>query len=132
MLNEIPQFSLLLRIATRAANGPLLLRGVNTYLPEFDYNNFIVGHQTDVVSISMDYISLSVHSEDENPINSKRQQVVKQLKKSINEVNRAEGYNGDNRLKGQAIDVFELYVNSYTTDFNESNSTFMQKHIPKN
>jgi hypothetical protein len=85
-----------------------------------DYNNFIVGHQTDVVTISMEYISISVHSEDERAVESKRQQVVKQLKKSINEVKRAEGYKGDNRLKSEAIDVFELYLSTYTTDFNEA------------
>lgn len=85
-----------------------------------DYNNFIVEQQTAVVTLSMEYISMSVHSEDERAIEAKRADVVKQLKKSISDVNKAEGYKGDTRLKSEAIDVFELYLQTYTDDFNEA------------
>lgn len=107
---------LLLTLAILLAN-PLFSQN---FEDPVEYNNFIVSKQSDVVEKSMEYVSLSVHSQDEGAVDAKRREVVRTLEKGIRDIEGMPAYKGDARLKNEALDVLRLYLEVYTADFNEA------------
>ena len=84
-----------------------------------EYNDYIINEQRAIVKKNLDYISLSVHSEDYKQIENKRREVLKQINSSRIKMVKMGDYNGDKRLRDEALEVFDQYKNAFETDFKE-------------
>ncbi len=84
-----------------------------------EYLNFFNSHHIAVNNVSMDYLQYSVHKEDINEIDGKRQEVVAQLTTSIDQIKQAPAFGEDNSLKEDALKVYQLLLKSFSGDFTE-------------
>ena len=83
------------------------------------YNNIIIREQSKLISKSMSYMSLSVHSENYDEVEKERQELVEQIQASIKKIGKLPPFQGSSRLKNQTIDVFSMYLEVYETDLLE-------------
>ncbi len=90
---------------------------VNNYLTFFNNQHIAVNNA------AMAYLQFSVHSEDLNLIQEKRQNVVSQLNNSIELIQKAPAFEQeDNSLKAEALNVF----NSLLSSFSENPTELLQ------
>ncbi len=81
------------------------------------YNDFLVKQNSDLIEANLNFQKVSAHSENEIEIETMRKQIVKQLDYSIKAVNNATPYEGDAKLKNEALSVLKLYKQAYAIDF---------------
>jgi uncharacterized protein YjgD (DUF1641 family) len=86
-----------------------------------DYLNTVNQQKNEVVFTTMDYVVATVHSEDPNAVDRKRIEVIRRIDMSINNLRSIESFEGNNKLKKEAVRVLELYKQAFTTEFNEAN-----------
>ncbi|NJK82978.1 MAG: hypothetical protein HC912_03325 [Saprospiraceae bacterium] len=84
-----------------------------------EYLTFFNNHHIAVNNVAMDYLQYSVHKEDINEIDAKRQDLVAQLNKSIDQINQIAPFGEDNSLKEEALKVYQLLLKSFSGDFTE-------------
>jgi hypothetical protein len=85
-----------------------------------EYNDFIVAEQHKVAEKNLRYITESVHNGDVNFVEQKRQEVLAQIQDSYNKVNAITPFNGDTKLKGEALDILKQYQQAFSLDFSDA------------
>ena len=83
------------------------------------YNNYLINEQASIISKSLEYMSFSIHSEDYATIDKMRVQLISDIGRSMNKVNRMPDFRGTSRLKKETLDVFGMYRRTYQTDLLE-------------
>lgn len=83
------------------------------------YNDYIISEQRQTVKKNLDYISFSVHSEDYKLIEAKRKEVLRQITQSKGKIAKMPPFEGDTRLRDEAIEVLAQYQNAFEGDFKE-------------
>ncbi|MEM6726561.1 MAG: hypothetical protein AAF598_21160 [Bacteroidota bacterium] len=96
-----------------AANG-------QTFTDPGAYNNAIVDEQTRITARNLDYITTSVHSKNFQLIENKRVEVIKQLQTALSYTQSLPDYEGNTKLRDKAIEVLEIYLETFKIDFNEA------------
>jgi hypothetical protein len=86
-----------------------------------EYNNFIVGEQSRLIKKIVEYNIQTVHSDDYNQNNIKRLEIINQIDVSIEKLKALSSWNGDSKMKDEALGVFRLYKEAYDIEFNEVN-----------
>lgn len=84
-----------------------------------EYLNFFNDHHIAINNVAMAYLQYSVHREDINEIDGKRQEVVAQLTISIDQIKQSPPFGEDNSLKEEALKVYQLLLKSFSGDFSE-------------
>ncbi|MDH5397706.1 MAG: hypothetical protein OEX02_06155 [Cyclobacteriaceae bacterium] len=84
-----------------------------------EYNNFIIEQQSELIEKSLEYIALSVHSEDYIAIENKRLEFTGHVRESLTKIRKMPSFNGNSRLKNETIDAFRVYLETYETDLLE-------------
>lgn len=84
-----------------------------------EYNDFIITEQRKTVKKNLEYISFSVHSEDYRQIEAKRKEVLRQINDSRNRINKMPDYDGNSKLKDEAVEVFTQYKSAFEEDFKD-------------
>ncbi|MEM1327355.1 MAG: hypothetical protein AAGI23_15435 [Bacteroidota bacterium] len=83
------------------------------------YFTFFNNQHIAVNNLAMQYLQYSVHSTDMALIENKRQSVIEQLNKSIQEVEAMPTLKDDDQLKPTALEVFRSFLGSFEMDFVE-------------
>ncbi|MEM7105550.1 MAG: hypothetical protein AAF502_20600 [Bacteroidota bacterium] len=100
----------------------LMLNSV--YAQDFEhpvqYNNYIIDEQSMITNRNLDYITTSVHSNDLNAIEAKRQQVIQQIQVSLEKYRALPGFEGDSKMRDEAVAVLETYLETFNIDFSEA------------
>lgn len=81
-----------------------------------EYNNAIIREQTRIIQANTDYNIASVHSENENEVQQKRQVVIQTLQEAITHIREIPPHRSDSKLKEDALEYFEMYLNTYQDD----------------
>lgn len=90
--------------------------------PGVDYNDVIVGEHRVLLSLVTDYLVQTVHSEDFAEIERKRKQVIDQVESAITKVQSLGDFEGDTKMRDEALAVLRMYKEAYTQDFNTINT----------
>lgn len=98
------------------------LQGQNTSLEKpAEYNNFIVEEQNKLILKIIEYNISSLHNDNYEENNQKRLDIIRQLNASIERLKALAPFNGDSRLRDEALSVFKIYKEAYDIEFNEVN-----------
>ncbi len=92
-----------------------------------DYLDKISGEMNKVVESSMNYSVFSVHTDDERAVDNMRKKVIIQINKSKSVLNNMDSYEGNKKLKNEAVDVLELYHKAYTIDYDAANTLYKDR-----
>lgn len=84
-----------------------------------DYNNFIMKEMTATVQKNFEYISLSVHSDEFDQLENKRNEVIRQISLAKENIAKMPRIDGDARLRDEALDVLNEYQNAFTLDYKD-------------
>lgn len=87
-----------------------------------EYWDAIVGEQNKVMAKSVEYISKSVHSDNDRQIERKRLAVIKQTDESFDRLKELKSYKGNDRFRKEALAVLQQMKNIYTIEFKEASS----------
>lgn len=97
---------------------------LSAYSQTFDtpiaYHNFIAGQYNIIAVKHIEYVSYSVHSEDDSEIENRRSDVIQQIIQSRSAVLDITPYKDENKLKDIAISVFEQYLEVFQLEFSEA------------
>jgi hypothetical protein len=85
-----------------------------------DYFNAVIQEYNKVSVKNMNYLSTSVHSENDNEVDAARKDVMKQIEKSIASIQNIKAYKGDEKLKQDALEVLKIEQGTYQTDFSDA------------
>ena len=85
------------------------------------YNNYIVAVQGNLMDKVVEYIVETVHNENYREVESKRLEVIAQIEASIATLKRMEPFKGDDQMRKEALEVFELYREAYVNDYSQIN-----------
>lgn len=95
-----------------------------TYAQEFsnagEYWDVITGAQRKVMTKSMEYVSKSVHSDNDRIIERKRRAVITQLDESLARLGELRGFKGNDRFRKEALAVLKEVKNVYTIEYKEA------------
>lgn len=84
-----------------------------------DYNNYIMKEMTATVQKNFDYISFNIHSDDYGQLESKRQDVLQQIRIATDKVRKMPPFEGETRLRDEAVDVLEEYRRAFELDYRD-------------
>ncbi|MGB0522154.1 MAG: LIC11966 family surface protein [Flammeovirgaceae bacterium] len=90
--------------------------------PGVDYNDVIVGEHRVLLTLVTDYLVQTVHSDDFKGIEQKRLQVISQVESAIEKIKALGSFEGDTKMRDEALAVLGMYKEAYTQDFNTINS----------
>ncbi|OJJ20205.1 hypothetical protein BKI52_17195 [marine bacterium AO1-C] len=85
-----------------------------------EYWDAILGEHNKVTAKSIEYISKSVHSENDRVIERKRLAVIKQLDASVVRVGELGAFKGNDRFRKEALAVLKEMKNVYTIEFKQA------------
>jgi len=85
-----------------------------------EYWDAILNEHNKVTAKSIDYISKSVHSDNDRIIERKRLAVIKQLDASLAKVGQLGAFNGKDRFRKEALAVLQEMKNVYTIEFKQA------------
>ncbi|HAS47185.1 MAG TPA: hypothetical protein DCS93_42270 [Microscillaceae bacterium] len=85
-----------------------------------EYWDAILGEHNKVTTKSLDYISKSVHSENDRVIERKRLAVINQLDASLAIVSKLGPFKGNDRFRKEALAVLKEMKNVYTIEFKQA------------
>lgn len=91
-----------------------------------EYLNLFDNQHAAVNNLTMTYLQYSVHSEDYDLIEQKRQELIKQLDASINTIKAVKPLGEDSSLKDEALNVYESIRATFNVDFAELLTLKMQ------
>lgn len=86
-----------------------------------EYNNFIVNQNRRIMKKNLKYIQVSVHSKRESRIDSKRKAVVKEIERSITNLERIDGWNDNTEFRDNSIKALKRSLQIYENEFKEVN-----------
>ena len=86
-----------------------------------EYWDAVIGEHNKVTSKSIDYISKSVHSDNDRVIERRRMAVIKQLDASLDRVSKLGAFKGKDRFRKEALAVLKEMKNVYTIEFKQAN-----------
>ena len=86
-----------------------------------EYWDVITGAQNKVMAKSIEYISKSVHSDNDRIIERKRRAVITQLDKSLVRLGELKGFKGNDRFRKEALEVLKEMKNVYTVEYKDAN-----------
>ncbi|RPD45880.1 hypothetical protein DNI29_17175 [Hymenobacter sediminis] len=110
------RFSTLL-ITAGLLTGLTTLAQAQTFTDPGSYNNFIVSEQRAMLKKNLRYISKSAHSDNENKIDAKRQELIKQTEASLNKVAKMPAFKDDKGFKEQTTEAFYQLLKVYSEDY---------------
>lgn len=87
-----------------------------------EYWDVIISAQNKVTTKSIEYVSKSVHSDNDRIIERKRRAVIKQIDESLARLNELKSFKGNDRFRKEAIAVLEQMKNIYTIEFKEAST----------
>ena len=90
--------------------------------PGVDYNDIIVGEHHALLALVTDYLVQTVHSDDYKSIDLMRKQVIDQVENAISKIEALGPFEGDTKMRDEALEVLKVYKEAYTEDFNTINS----------
>ena len=97
----------------------LLITSVFGQTDPIEFNNALVVEQSLVTAKNLEYVSYSVHAEDYNEVERKRKEVIKQIQGSITRVTALTPPENGVTLKGEALEVLNMYKTVFSMDFAE-------------
>jgi hypothetical protein len=86
-----------------------------------DYNNYIIEEQNKLIKMIIDFNISNLYNNNSTEQNSQKQEILNQIQASINKINAVGAYQGDDKLKNEAAEVFKLYQTVFDIEFNEIN-----------
>lgn len=84
-----------------------------------DYNNYIMKEIADAVRTNHDYIVITVHSDDYEEMERRRQAVIQQIEKSRDSVMAMPSFEGDTQLRDAAVVALKEYETAFRLDYKE-------------
>ena len=92
--------------------------GRRTYIPDVnyspgDYNDFIVSEQTKFLKKQLRYIKTSVYSENKDRIDTRRQDVINQLDRSLYRLDQIDNYDKNSNFLDEFIALMETIRDVY-------------------
>lgn len=103
----------------------LLFLNLTIFAQEFThpaaYNNFIVEEMNEIVTKNLEYISQSVHSQNYEQIELKRQNLVKQIKIAYQAISQQPPYEKGELLQSECIAVLKIYQQVFEVELQEAN-----------
>ncbi|MBK5279574.1 MAG: hypothetical protein JJE09_12000 [Bacteroidia bacterium] len=84
-----------------------------------DYNNFIMKEMAEAVQKNLEYISLSVHSDEFELLESKRREVTQQIFQSKEKISNMPPLDGDTRLRDEAVETLAEYQHAFELDYKD-------------
>lgn len=87
-----------------------------------EYWDVIINAQNKVTSKSLEYVSKSVHSDNDRIIERKRRAVIKQIDESLTRLKELKSFKGNDRFRKEAVAVLEQMKNIYTIEFKEASA----------
>lgn len=84
-----------------------------------DYNDYIVSMQTAISDKNIEYATNSVHNNNVAEVDAKRLEVIALTVSSIEKVKALPAFKGDAKLRDEAANVFDLYLQTYNIDYSE-------------
>lgn len=98
----------------------LAVTGARAQYDAASYNDAIIGEQIALIDRSLQYTISSVHSDDPHQTELLRLEVIKQIDRSVANIEKMPPLNGDTRLRDEAIAVFKTYRDIYSVDFRQT------------
>ena len=84
-----------------------------------DYNNYIMNEMAVAVQKNFEYISLNVHSDEFEIIDSKRMEVMQQIILSKEKIKVMPPLDGDTRLRDAAVETLGEYQHAFELDYKD-------------
>ncbi|MGF1533447.1 MAG: hypothetical protein ACFCUI_07075 [Bernardetiaceae bacterium] len=85
------------------------------------YNNFLAEQMNDVATSNLVYIAHSVHSEDLNLTEKKRQEVLQEIERARQIIQVKEPYTKGEAVKAESLAVLDMYREAFALDFKQIN-----------
>ena len=85
------------------------------------YNNYIISEQSKLMDKVVEYIVQTVHNDNYREVESKRLEVIGQIERSTNKIEALKPFQGDSRMKDEALAVCNLYHDAYVNDYSKIN-----------
>lgn len=82
--------------------------------PAVQYSDKIVKLHNNFAEQSINFVINTVHSDDAVFKEKERQKLISEINKNLAEIKKMDGFEGDTKLRDEAVGVFELYSESYT------------------
>jgi hypothetical protein len=92
-----------------------------------EYIDFVSNEHQKVRKKNLSYISKSTHSDNERKIEAKRQELIKQLEKSVQTLSKMSDFKGNKKFRDESVDILKILLDSYNTDGKEISSLIEKK-----
>lgn len=121
-----------------AALCMIIAQAQNSNDEAFKHFEFLNNIHHNIVNSSLEYVQLSVHSNDQAAIDKKRLDHILLIVKSKTEVEKSTGYKGQSNLRDEMLSVLDNYRESFEVEFkalialklsSESSYEAMQKYM---
>ncbi len=81
------------------------------------YSDNIIHLHQHCLDATLNYTIESIHTDDPNEKEKLRDDIITLLNSSLEKLKKMEGFHGDTKLRDEGIEVFELYLESFSIDF---------------